>query len=86
MRLFYKIKPDSYKASMDQIREKFSLHQEVDEARTILSGEDDSQIERVIGTYDPESDDVAQVRVTIHDKSLRQFFDSILGEPFLVKD
>jgi hypothetical protein len=85
MKLFYKVTPDVYRACMDQIRDKFSMHEEVDEARTILMLDDESQIERVIGTFDPNIDEIAQVRVNLVDESLRTFFDSILGEPYKVK-
>jgi hypothetical protein len=85
MKLFYKIHPDEYIECMKQIREKFEMHEEIDEARTTLILEDQSQIERVSGTFDPSSDDVAQIRVVINDESLKVFFDSVLGKPYLVK-
>ena len=85
MKLFYKVSPDEYRACMDKIREKFGMHEEVDEARTILMLDDDLQIERVIGTFDPNADDVAQVRVRLEDESLKEFFDSVLGAPYRVK-
>jgi hypothetical protein len=77
--------PDVYRECLDKIRARFSMHEEVDEARTILMLDDESQVERVIGTFDPNTDDIAQVRVTLVDESLREFFDSVLGEPYRVK-
>jgi len=85
MKLFYKVSPDNYRACMDQIREKFSMHEEVDEARTILMLDDDTQIERVMGTFDPNSDSFAHVRVNLNDESLRDFFDTVLGQPYKMK-
>ncbi|MGQ4912333.1 MAG: hypothetical protein ACP6KW_09215 [Candidatus Thorarchaeota archaeon] len=85
MKLYYKVTPDAYRSCLEQIREKFAMHEEVDEARTILMLDDESQIERVIGTFDPNTDDVAQVRVTLVDESLRGFFDSVLGAPYKVR-
>ncbi|TFG34363.1 hypothetical protein EU527_03970 [Candidatus Thorarchaeota archaeon] len=85
MKLFYKVSPEEYINCMSKIRDKFSMHEEVDEADTILLLDDESQIERVTGTFDPNSDDMAQVRVVLTDESLRDFFDSVLGEPYLVK-
>jgi len=70
---------------MEQIRDRFSMHEEIDEARTTLMLEDESQIERVIGTFDPNSDEIAQIRVILVDVTLREFFDSVLGAPHLVK-
>ena len=70
---------------MDQIREKFGMHEEVDEARTILMLDDDSQIERVMGTFDPSADDSAHVRIRLNDETLKEFFYSVLGEPYRVK-
>jgi phosphotransferase system IIB component len=85
MKLFYKVQPDEYTNCMTRIREKFAMHEEIDEARTTLVLEDQSKIERVSGTFDPSSDDAAQIRVVLNDESLKEFFDSILGEPYLVK-
>ena len=61
------------------------MHEEVDEARTMLLLDSEDTIELVSGMYDPNQDDVAQVRVVLVDDSLRSFFDSILGEPYRVK-
>jgi hypothetical protein len=85
MKLFYKVNPSEYQKCMKQIRERFNMHEDIDEARTTLSLEDQTRIELVSGTYDPNSDDVAQVRVVLIDDSLREFFDSVLGKPYLVK-
>jgi len=85
MKLFYKVSPNEYSDCMKQIRERFAMHEEIDEARTTLLLEEDSPIERVSGTYDPISDDVAQIQVILNDESLKEFFDSVLGEPYLVK-
>ena len=85
MKLFYKVSPDRYRICIDKIRDEFGMHEEVDEARTILMLDDDSQIERVMCTFDPKSDEFAHVRVNINDVSLRNFFDSVLGEPYRVR-
>ena len=85
MKLFYKVGPEEYRICMDQIRDKYGMHEEVDEARTILMLDDDSQIERVIGTFDPNSDAFAHVRINLNDESLKEFFDSVLGVPYKVK-
>ncbi|MCK5151595.1 MAG: hypothetical protein KAQ65_07140 [Candidatus Thorarchaeota archaeon] len=61
------------------------MHEEVDEARTMLLLDSEDTIELVSGMYDPNQDDVAQVRVVLVNDSLRGFFDSILGEPYRVK-
>jgi hypothetical protein len=70
---------------MDQIRDQYGMHEEVDEARTILMLDDDSQIERVMGTFDPNTDTFAHVRISFSDESLKDFFDSVLGVPYKVK-
>jgi hypothetical protein len=85
MKLFYRVSPDKYHECMDRIRERFGMHEEVDEASTILMLEDDSQVQKVTGTFDPNFDDFAQVRVNLKDTSLKDFFDSVLGEPYKVK-
>ena len=85
MKLFYKVSPEIYRACMNKIQEKFSMHEEIDEARTILMLDDDSQIERVMGTFDPNFDSFAHVRVNLNDDSLKEVFDSILGQPYKVK-
>lgn len=85
MKLFYKVSPDNYRSCMEKIRERFGMHEEVDEARTILMLDDMSQIERVMGTFDPSEDKFAHVRVNLNDESLKEFFDSVLGQPYKVK-
>ena len=85
MKLFYKVSPEEYRICMDQIRDKYGMHEEVDEARTILMLDDDSQIERVMGTFDPSLDAFAQVRINLNDESLKDFFDSVLGVPYKIK-
>ena len=83
--MFYKISPSQYREALDKIKEKFGMHEEVDEARTMLLLDSEDTIELVSGMYDPNQDDVAQVRVVLVDDSLRGYFDSILGEPYRVK-
>ena len=85
MKLFYKVSPDKYRACMDKIRERFGMHEEIDEASTILLIEDNSKVQKVTGTFDPNFDEFAQVKVNLNDKSLKEFFDSILGEPYRVR-
>ncbi|MGY5858466.1 MAG: hypothetical protein RTU63_03785 [Candidatus Thorarchaeota archaeon] len=85
MKLFYKLDPNQYPEKMKKIREEFGMTEDIDEEKTILSLNDDSRIERVIGSYDPSEDDKAQVRVYLEDESLRGFFDTLLGQPFRVK-
>ena len=85
MKLFYKVSPEDYGRMMDEIQARFSMHRDVDEGRTTLSLDGDDVIEQVAGSYDPSTDEVAQVRVVINDESLRTAFDEILGTPFLVK-
>ena len=85
MKLFYRVSPIDYRSCLDQIRDRFAMHEEIDEAHTILMLEDQSQIERVIGTFDPHRDEVAHVRVILNDDTLREFFDSVLGVPLMVK-
>lgn len=85
MKLYYRVKPEDYSRCLEEIRAKFSMHQEVDEVRTTLKTEDQERIERVIGTFDPNQDETAHVRVILEDDSLREYFDSVLGEPYRVK-
>lgn len=85
MKLFYKVPAEKYRECMDRIREEFGMHEEVDEASTILMLEEDPRIERVLGTFDPNFDSFAQVKINLKDSSLKEFFDSVLGEPFRVK-
>ncbi|MHA2043160.1 MAG: hypothetical protein ACXAAO_05990 [Candidatus Thorarchaeota archaeon] len=85
MKLFYRVNPDDYRACFDKIREKFGMQEEVDEARTMLMLDDDSQIERVTGMFDPNTDETVHVRIVLADESLKEYFDSVLGEPYRVK-
>ncbi|MBD3407618.1 MAG: hypothetical protein GF411_15990 [Candidatus Lokiarchaeota archaeon] len=85
MKLFYKVKPSEYSDKMTKVAKKFGMNKEVDEDRTILMLDDTSRIEIVRGSYDPKSDEIAQVRVVLHDESLREYFDSIFGEPYRVR-
>ena len=85
MKLFYKIDPSQYREAMIKAREKLGLHEEIDEEKTILIPKDDTQIEQVVGSYDPKEDKIAKVRVILVDESLREFFDSVFGEPYKVK-
>jgi hypothetical protein len=70
---------------MKKIREKYGMNENIDEEKTILSLNDDSKIERVIGSYNPAEDETAHVRVYLEDESLKEFFDSVLGLPYKVK-
>ena len=85
MKIFYRVSPEKYRECMDRIRERFGMHEEIDEASTILMLEDISQVEKVSGTFDPNFDKFAQVKVSLNDKSLKEFFDSIFGEPYKVR-
>lgn len=85
MKLFYYVDPSAYESSMKKVREKFGMHQEVDEDKTILMLEDKSKIELVTGSYDPGHDAKALVRVVLIDKTLKTFFDSVFGEPYRIK-
>ena len=84
MKLYYKIRPEDFRAMMDRIRDNYGMHEEVDEARTVLKLEDEDLIERVIGTYDPDAGE-CQIRVILGDESLKEFFDSVLGTPYKIK-
>ncbi len=85
MKLYYRIDPASYRERMEQVKQKFGMHEEVDEDNTFLTLDDESRIELVRGNYDPTTDETAHVRVVIHDESLREFFDSVFGEPYKVR-
>ena len=85
MKLFYKVDPSEYPEAFEKIKEKFGMHEEIDEARTMLLLDTEDAIELVSGMYNPHLDDVAHVRVVLVDESLREFFDSVLGEPYRVK-
>ncbi|MFX0046274.1 MAG: hypothetical protein ACFE8Z_10540 [Candidatus Hermodarchaeota archaeon] len=77
--------PTRYRDLMNKVRDEFNLHEEIDEERTTLTREEEERIELVRGSFDPSDDDVAMVRVVILDDSLREFFDSVFGEPYKVK-
>ncbi|MHA2191135.1 MAG: hypothetical protein ACXAEN_20010 [Candidatus Thorarchaeota archaeon] len=85
MKLFYKISPSIYREAMERVRVEFNMHEEIDEARTLLMLEDISRIELVSGMYDPVEGDVAMIRVVINDETLKEFFDSVFGVPYKVK-
>jgi len=85
MKLFYKIHPSKYPEAMKAIKERFCMNQEVDEEKTILMLDSEDIIELVSGSYDPKKDKMAHVRVVLVDESLKEVFDSILGEPYRVK-
>ncbi len=85
MKLFYKVDPEQYQELMDEVRDHFGMHAEVDEEKTILRAKDTSAIETVVGSFDPSSGKEPTVRVVLNEKSLRTEFDAILGQPFLVK-
>ena len=85
MKLFYKIQPSEYPKVMEAIRERFGMNQEVDEEKTILMLDSEDAIELVSGSYDPNENELAHIRVVLVDESLKEVFDSILGEPYRVK-
>ena len=85
MKLFYKVNPEEYRSCMDKVKGHFSMHEEVDEEKTILLLDDETKIEKVTGSYDPMEDEVAKVRVILVDPSLRNFFNSVFGEPYKEK-
>jgi len=60
------------------------MHEEIDEVRTILKLDDEDKIERIIGTLDPDAGE-AHVRVILVDPSLKEYFDSVLGQPYKIK-
>ena len=85
MKLFYKITPEKYREALDKIKERFEMHEEVDEAKTMLMLESEDKIELVSGMFDPSTDEEATIRVVLVDESLKDDFDSILGEPYKVR-
>jgi hypothetical protein len=85
VKLFYHVDPSVYRERMDKVRQQFSMHEEVDEDKTILLLEDKSKIELVTGSFDPGSDEKALVRVVLTDKKLKDFFDSVFGAPYMIK-
>ena len=84
MKLYYRVKPEDFRFCMDRIRDNYGMHEEIDEVRTVLKLDDEDQIERVIGTLDPDAGE-AQIRVILGNRSLKEFFDSVLGQPYKVK-
>ncbi len=84
MKLYYRVKPEDFRLCMDQIRDNYGMHEEIDEARTMLKLDDEDNIERVIGTFDPDAGEV-QLRVILVDETLKEFFDSVLGQPYKIK-
>lgn len=85
MKLFYKVPPSEYPRMMEAIRVRFGMNQEVDEEKTILMLDSEDTIELVSGSYNPSEDEMAHIRVVLVDESLKEIFDSILGEPYKVK-
>ncbi|MHA1909399.1 MAG: hypothetical protein ACW98Y_19025 [Candidatus Thorarchaeota archaeon] len=85
MKLFYKIDPERYREALDAIKSEYGMHEEVDEARTMLMLNTEDKIELVSGMYDPAEDEKATIRVVLVDESLKAFFDSVLGEPYKVR-
>lgn len=85
MKLFYKIDPEKYRIALDKIKSEFGMHEEVDEAKTMLMLNTEDKIELVSGMYDPIQDEIATIRVVLVDESLKDFFDSVLGEPYKVR-
>ncbi|MFW9909005.1 MAG: hypothetical protein ACFFEF_10550 [Candidatus Thorarchaeota archaeon] len=85
MKLFYRLDPDKYRDALDKIKNEYDMHEEVDEAKTMLLLNTEDKIELVSGMYDPAEDDVATIRVVLVDESLKGFFDSVLGEPYKVR-
>jgi hypothetical protein len=85
MKLFYRVEPEEYSVCFEKIREKFGMNKEVDGAKTMLMLDDDSQIELIAGTFDPSTDETAHVRIVLTDESLKEYFDSVFGEPYRVR-
>ncbi|MHA2354920.1 MAG: hypothetical protein ACXADC_07085 [Candidatus Thorarchaeota archaeon] len=85
MKLFYRIEPSGYRSCMDKIRDEFSMHEEIDEDKIILMLDDESRIVKVTGSYMPGEDELASVKVILEDRSLKQFFNSVLGQPYKEK-
>jgi len=85
LKLFYKVNPEEYRSCMDKVKDHFNMHEEVDEEKIILLLDDETKIEKVSGSYDPMEDKVAKVKVILVDPSLRNFFNSVFGEPYKEK-
>ncbi len=85
MKLFYRVSPEQYRRMLDRVREEFGMHEETDEEKTLLLLDDPSRIELVSASYDPVEDGTVHIRVVLNDESLREFFDSVFGEPYRVR-
>ncbi|MHA1481332.1 MAG: hypothetical protein ACTSQZ_07925 [Candidatus Thorarchaeota archaeon] len=85
VKLFYKIDPAQFRNVMDTIRDKFMMHEDIDEDKTILNLDSEDVIEQITGSYNPVEDEIANIRVVLVDESLREYFDSVLGEPYRIK-
>ncbi|MHA1927514.1 MAG: hypothetical protein ACTSV2_02930 [Candidatus Thorarchaeota archaeon] len=85
VKLFYKIDPAKYTEAIEKIPAKFNMYQDVDEEKTILNLDGEDIIEQIVGSYNPVEDDIAKIRVVLVDESLREYFDSVLGEPYRIK-
>jgi hypothetical protein len=85
VKLFYKIEPSEFREAMSKIKEELKLHEEIDEEKTILIPKNEILLEQVVGSYDPMEDKIAKVRVILIGRSLRDYFNSVLGEPYKVK-
>ena len=84
-KLFYRVDPADYAERMKAVKEKFGMHEEIDEEKTILMLDDESRITKITGSYHPGEDDVAMVKVILNDKSLRDYFNSVFEEPYKEK-
>ncbi len=84
MKLYYRVEPEEFRLCMDKIRDNYGMHEEIDEVHTSLKLDEEDKIERVIGTLDPNAGE-AQIRVILVDETLREFFDSVLGQPYKIK-
>jgi hypothetical protein len=85
LKLFYKIDPEKYRDALEKIKNEYGMHEEVDEAKTMLMLNSEDEIELVSGMYDPAEDEVATIRVVLVNESLKSFFDSVLGKPYKVR-
>ncbi len=85
VKLFYKIDHTKYRNVMDTIREKFMMHEDIDEEKTFLNLDSEDIIEQITGSYDPAEDVIARIKVVLIDESLRDYFDSVLGDPYRIK-
>ncbi|TFG11426.1 hypothetical protein EU537_12445 [Candidatus Thorarchaeota archaeon] len=85
MKLFYKVDPSRYREMMEKVRDELGLHEEIDEAATFLMEESEDRIEQITGRYNPAIGGDAMIRVVLVDESLKDFLDSVFGEPYKVK-